>query len=64
MTQPLIESDGMTVFDGDSALVVERFEDGRVAAWIGPPGESDGPSVGLSEADRRRVAGFLLDGLQ
>ncbi|MDG4791952.1 hypothetical protein O7626_39760 [Micromonospora sp. WMMD1102] len=56
--------DGLTVRDERGAsLVVERWDDGSIAAWIAPPGDNDGPSVQLSADDRRRVAAYLLDGL-
>lgn len=55
--------DGLTIRDERGvSLVVERWDDGSVAAWIAPPGGNDGPSVWLSADDRRRVAAYLLDG--
>lgn len=55
--------DGLTIRDGRGAsLVVERWDDGRVTAWIAPPGDCDGPSVELSAADRARLAAYVLGG--
>ena len=58
------DDDGLTVRDERGAsLVVERWNEGQILAWIAPPGQDDGPAVQLSPEDRRRVAAYLLDGL-
>lgn len=65
MTQPICQADGLTVSDSaGNCLVVERWENGAVSAWIAPTGDIDGPSVALSEDARRRVAAYLLEGLR
>jgi hypothetical protein len=59
----IAEDDGLTIRDDrGSSLVVERWKGGRVTAWIALPGECDGPSVELSQADRERLVAYILGG--
>jgi hypothetical protein len=65
VTQPMTQSDGLTVWDAHGgSLVVERWEAGTVAVWVADGDRRESRSVTLSENDRRRIARFLLDGLQ
>jgi hypothetical protein len=46
--------------DRGASLVVERWENGRLAAWIVPPGDNDGPSVVLNPDAQLELAAYLL----
>jgi hypothetical protein len=58
------EIGGITITDEDGdSFVVERWEDGGIAVWIGDNDGVDSRSVVLDESARRKVAAYLLDGL-
>ncbi len=66
MTARLVHGDtftALTVTDpAGASLNVERTDDGRLSAWIAPPGGNDGPSVVIDEADAIGLAAYLTGG--
>ncbi|MFI6228571.1 hypothetical protein ACIBCR_14820 [Micromonospora echinospora] len=50
---------GLTARDSRGATLTIERNDNAVAAWIAPPGCSDGFSVLLNDADRQQAAAFL-----
>lgn len=50
----------LTVADARGAtLMVERTDDGRLSAWIAPPGCSDGHSVQIDETDLIALVAYM-----
>ena len=66
VTAHLVHDDtftALTVTDTARAtLNVERTDDGRLSAWIAPPGDNDGHSVAIDEADAISLAAYLAGG--
>ena len=56
--------DCMTITDSFGRTLTLERSDGVVGAWIADVGDNDGVSVTLDTSARRRIAGFLLDGLE
>lgn len=63
MTAHLAHGDtftALTVADSAGAtLNVERTDDGRLSAWIAPPGGNHGYSVVIDEADAVSLSAYL-----
>ncbi len=66
MTSHLVHDDTFTARTGadkaGATLNVERTDDGRLSAWIAPPGGNDGPSVVIDEADAIGLSAYLTAG--
>ena len=68
MTAHTVTGDDFTALtvtdDRGATLNVERTDDGRMSAWIAPPGGNDGCSVRLDFPDAVSVAAYLSAGVR